>query len=354
MTWNGKSLPAQLVPAAEINNWKARTGLSGILADDGPAANWRRATIELNWRVYLLWLGWLHACGRFDPLDSPAHRFSSSRVVSFIEEMRRRGNSAATILMRVLALERVLAVLGPDTNRQFLRTIIRNLPEGKDATAKRARLQETAVLVDVGIQLMQGVDVAARLTRQIATAYRDGLMIALLALRPFRRHNFSAMELSKNLIRRGEAWWLCYDEDETKNGAVIEVPFPAELVSWLERYLLTYRPLLAGDRYAGDRLWLSYWYTPMDDTSVYGQIVDRTEKAFGAAVNPHLFRDCLATSLAIDNPELIGIAHLMLGNDIATCQREYNLAQTRSAGRRLAGAVDAKRDRLRRKRRALG
>jgi integrase len=351
LAWDDNSLPASLVSATEVNDWKARTGPSGILGDDGPAANWRRATIELNWRVYLLWLGWLLACDLFKAQDQTALRFSPDHVIAFIEDMRRRGNGAATILLRVLALERVMAVLAPDSDRRFLRTIIRNLPEARTAAAKRARLQETAVLVDLGIGLMRSVDGGTRLTRQIITAYRDGLMIALLALRPFRRGNFSAMELNKNLIKRGDAWWLCYDEDETKNGAVIEVPFPLELVPWLEKYLAIYRPLLAANRYVGNRLWLSYWYTAMDDTSVYGQIVARTEKAFGSAVNPHLFRHCLATSLAIDNPEIAGIAHLMLGNDIATCQREYNLAQTHSAGRRLAGAVDAMRDRFRRQRR---
>jgi integrase len=350
MAWDGRSLPKFLVPPSEFNDWEARTGPSGILSGEGPAEEWRDATISCNWRAYLLWLGWLYASGLFDQHARLESRFSGDRVVAFINEMRRRSNSAATILLRVLALERVLAVLAPDVDRRFLRTIIRNLPEGRNAAAKRARLQETAVLVDLGIKLMRSIDERnLRLTRQVATIFRDGLMIALIALRPFRRGNFSAMELRKNLILRGTEWWLYYDEDDTKNGGVIEVPFPLELVPWLEKYLSTYRPLLAANRYDGDRVWLSYWWTAMDDTSVYGQIVTRTEAAFGVGVNPHLFRHCLATSLAIDNPEIVSISHVMLGNDVATCEREYNLARTHQAGRRLAGAMDSMRDRLRRR-----
>jgi integrase len=257
--------------------------------------------------------------------------------------------SAATIMLRVLALERVLAVLAPASNRQFLRTIVKNLPEGRDASAKRARLQETAVLMDLGIRLMRSIDESSLPpTRQRTTIFRDGLMIALLAVRPFRRGNFSAMELRKNLVRRGTEWWLYYGEAETKDCSVIDVPFPLELVPWLEKYLATYRPLLAAGRYNGDRVWLSYQWTALDDTSVYGQIVARTEAAFGVGVSLHLFRHSLATSLALDNPEIVGIAHLMLGNNIATCQREYNLAPTHQAGRRLARAMDDMRDKLRR------
>ena len=150
-------------------------------------------------------------------------------------------------------------------------------------------------------------------------------------------------------MKRGEEWWLLLFEDETKNGAFIEVPVPTDLVPWLEKYLTIYRPLLAGAKYKGNALWLSYWYTAEDDTSVYGQIVKRTEDAFTRAVNPHLFRHCLATSLAINDPEIIGIAHLMLGNGIETCQRDYNLAKTHLAGVRLSGTIGSMRDRLRRK-----
>jgi integrase/recombinase XerD len=347
MTWNGTSLTDAQVALRERNNWEARTGPSGILADTGPAADWRAATISFNWRAYRLWLGWLWSRNAFDPQDSAGSRFSSELVIGFVHEMRHRKNSAATILMRVLALDRVLAVLAPELDRTFMHTIIRNLPEGRDASAKRARLQETAVLVDLGITLMKNVEnTLGLITRQKATMFRDGLEISTLALRPFRRGNFTAMKLGKNLLRRGDEWWLHYDEDETKNGQVLDVPFPPDLVAWLEKYLTIYRPLLAGGKYTGDAVWLSYWFTAQDETSVYGQIVKRTEDAFGQAVHPHLFRHCLATSLALTDPKIVGIAHVMLGNSIGACQRDYNLARTHMAGQRLSDVISATRDRL--------
>jgi len=48
---------------------------------------------------------------------------------------------------------------------------------------------------------------------------------------------------------------------------------------------------------------------------------------------PHLFRDCLATSLAINDPGIVNIAHVLFVNSPATTERFYDLAQTLEAGR---------------------
>ncbi|MBX9685034.1 MAG: hypothetical protein K2X41_14735 [Hyphomicrobium sp.] len=350
MVWDGKSLPKELLPIREIARWKSLTGPTAILADDGPAADWRKKTIELTWGNYTSWLGWLHASGCYDPPERPEVRITADRVVSFIRAMRERKNAAATIYLRVLALERVMAVLAPDADRTFLRVILRNLPQPGNAAAKRARLQETAVLVDLGIRLMESVEAQkANLTRGLATLYRDGLQIALLALRPLRCTNFAVMELGKNLVLRGDFWWLYFDADETKNAGVIDVPVPAALVRWLENYLTLYRGLLTGTRYSGTRVWVSYRFTAQEPNSIYDRITMRTEDAFGRAINPHLFRDALATSLAINDPEIVGISHVMLGNGVETCQRYYNLARTHQAGHRLNGAIASMRDRLHQK-----
>jgi hypothetical protein len=211
-------------------------------------------------------------------------------------------------------------------------------------------LQETAVLVDLGIRIMQSVEMQnTNLTRRLATLYRDGLQIALLALRPLRCTNFAEMELDRNLVRRNADWWLYFDAEETKNGAVIDVPVPTALVTWLEKYLTLYRALLIGNRYSGRRVWVSYQFTPQVPDCVHDRITKRTEDVFGRAINPHLFRDALATSLAINEPEMVGISHVMLGNSVETCQRYYNLARSHQTGDRLNGAIASMRDRLHQK-----
>jgi len=62
------------------------------------------------------------------------------------------------------------------------------------------------------------------------------------------------------------------------------------------------------------------------------QVRQRTRAAFGRAVNPHLFRDCAATSLALEDPAHVRIAAQVLGHgSFRTTERHYNLAQGQRA-----------------------
>jgi integrase/recombinase XerD len=77
-----------------------------------------------------------------------------------------------------------------------------------------------------------------------------------------------------------------------------------------------------------DALWLSMYGPPMTDSGIYDRIVARTREGLGQPINPHLFRDCAATSVAIDDPAHVGIASRLLGHRSAsTTERYYN--QTR-------------------------
>jgi integrase/recombinase XerD len=72
-----------------------------------------------------------------------------------------------------------------------------------------------------------------------------------------------------------------------------------------------------------------------DVSNVYETIVGRTGTAFGQPVNPHLFRDCAATSIAIEDPEHVRIASQILGHrSTATTERYYNQARIVDAARR--------------------
>ena len=72
----------------------------------------------------------------------------------------------------------------------------------------------------------------------------------------------------------------------------------------------------------------------MDSSATRFQIKDRTRRAFGHKVWPHLFRDCAVTSIAIEAPEYLRSATDLMGHGVeATTLRYYNLARTLEAGR---------------------
>ena len=67
----------------------------------------------------------------------------------------------------------------------------------------------------------------------------------------------------------------------------------------------------------------------------------------GQPINPHLFRDCAVTSVAIDDPVNIGIASRLLGHRSAsTTERYYNQARSVEASRRMQKSLLARRNNL--------
>ena len=218
--------------------------------------------------------------------------------------------------------------------------------EPHDPGSKRARLRFSRELFDLGTRLMAVAESSPSTARQRAVDYRDGLMIALLAARPLRRRNFVRLELGRHLVHDQGSWRLQVPGEETKTGRPIALPFPTALAPALERYLAVHRPVLAALRGrwhqpAGTALWLSAHGSPITEMTFYDRIRQLTAAAFGAAVNPHLFRDAAATSLAIQDPAQVRIAAQILGHaSFATTERYYNLARSLDAGQAWLATLD--------------
>ena len=121
--------------------------------------------------------------------------------------------------------------------------------------------------------------------------------------------------------------------DEIKNRKSIEVPLPEALTEYVDRYLTEHRPCLLGGR-RSDHLWISRFGNSLTDKSIRHQIKNRTEDAFGEAISPHLFRDCAATSIAIQDPEHVRMAATLLGHhSLTTTQKYYDQSRMLAAGR---------------------
>jgi integrase len=328
-----KSLALGHWPELDQQLWQEAVREGDLLTDRGPAVGWALQTRRTVLKGYGDWLFWLKSQGLLDPAQSPDARCSPSRLLAYLEAMR--GLSPATIANRVIALERALCALLPRSDRSHLRTLINNLPKQGMTSRKRARLQDPADLVELGMTLMQDAERGLhKNVRKNACAYRDGLQIALLAMRPLRRRNFAELTLHRHLVREGAGWRIRFASAETKTGEPIDAPFPTELVPHLERYLARYRPVLMGGRYYGDRLWIGYRFAPQAPHTIGVTIAERTKQAFGKRVNPHLFRDCAATSIAVHDPDHVRITAALLGHrSFVTTERHYNLATCLKAAR---------------------
>lgn len=337
-------IPIEDWPEYDRIQWRKAIGDNELFGDLNVAATWRPRTQATVAEAYGYALAWLSKQMPIDNLEAPTLRWRPPLLRSYIEDLRGRVRPA-TVVNRVLNLERALAVVDPTGDRAHVKRTVRRLGTPPADPRKRGRLQNTADLVDLGFTLMRcAEDGFHSNTRKNAAVYRDGLQIALLAHCPLRRKNFTELEIGTQLRRSETGWWIILRGEETKTNQPVDIPFPEALVPALERYLKVFRPRLAADKYCGHRLWVTYLGTAQAPHSLQLSIARRTQDAFGQPVNPHLFRDCVATSIAIHDPENVRMAATILGHrSLATTERHYILATTLEAGRALANVLIARR-----------
>ncbi len=158
-------------------------------------------------------------------------------------------------------------------------------------------------------------------------------MIALLAARPLRVSNLVSIRLGQQLIRQGDGWALVFEPHEMKTRRPFEIPFPREVETALDTYLQTWRPVLLRDHEI-DHLWITQYGHPMSSDAAYVRVTKATLRALGKSLNPHLFRDCAATSVALEDPEHVRIIASILGHSsLSTAEKYYNQARSTEAGR---------------------
>jgi integrase/recombinase XerD len=326
-----RCLPVAAWPAGDRAGWLAATAKSDLLLDDGPIAHLRRSSQEKLAESYGRWLNQLAAGNDLDPAQTPGARATPDRIAGYLAALQ-ADNAPRTVLGRLTDLLKVLRLLDPDADTTGLRHLVTRLrAQVSDVRDKRARLRGADELLALGHDLMRQAEADDGASeRERARRYRDGLMIALLAARPLRLQNFVDLTLGRHLVRRGPGWWLEIPGPETKTGEPIDLPFPDELAPALETYLATWRRRLAAPAHVArsTALWLTQRGTPISAMHAYLRISELTRQAFGRPVNPHLFRDAAATTIAITKPEQVRIMSRLLGHrSLTTAERYYNLAR---------------------------
>lgn len=347
-------------PPLHQQAWQAAFEKAGLFDEDGLAAQWRPASIEKTRKGYGAWLHWI--AGRQDPISPkietsrPGDLATRGAIEAYVEDLSTRCSSM-TVYNRIQELYDAIRVMAPHQDWSWLKAAMDNLRgEARPSRNKLARLQMTDRLEELGLQLMDEAEASPKrnyrsgdgMTElQRAIAYRDGLVISLLARRPFRIKNFCALTIGENLIVDGATANLVFTAAEMKGKRPIEAAIPSHLLPRLNRYLKIYRPILltGSDRAKGvatHALWMSRDGTELAEISLHNAIRRRTEAAFGAPMPPHWFRDAAVTTLVRDEPESARITGAILGHatpDIAT--KHYNQALMVDAGRRHQAVMKA-------------
>jgi len=319
-------------PQWDRRQWQTALQAGDLLEEGGSRAKHSKYSNRAMERGYGRWLAWLDGRGLLDDDALPGDRIMPDQVRAYAKHLEAE-NASATAIARLIELKVMASIMAPDRDWSWIYRVASAIrARHKPARPKRHRLVPIARLFGLGLDLMAGADDETTALRRFK-AYRDGLMIAALAARPLRLRNLTGLVLDHTLVRRGDSWWIQVPAAETKTKVAIEVPWPELLTPHLGTYLADHRAAIAALRGLNSHaLWLSMHGLPMNDNAIYIRIVSRTREGLGRAINPHLFRDCAATSIAIDDPTHVRIAARLLGHRTgSTTERYYNQARSPKA-----------------------
>lgn len=339
-------LPVSLWPAIDRERWEQALNDDDLLGDGGLASRWRPDTIRKVTKSYGRYLHFLGSTGSLKDASKPSERVSRDLVTRYIETLRAEV-APKTLAGRIVDLGEAIRVMCPESKVTWLRQLGRRLSrQVTPVRDKHPRIVPIDQLFNLGIDLMEQSkrDRGPRPT-SAAAMFRDGLMIALMAARPFRLRAFWRLRIGRHLRPSGDRYLIEVWSEDSKTGRGDIYPLPRALTTWIDEYLDRVRPALLSGR-ESDKLWISWQGDDLSECGIQENIKERTEAAFGHAINPHLFRDCAATSIAIQDPEHVQIIKSILGHSsLETGERYYNQARSLSAQRDHSRAVLSRRKR---------
>lgn len=340
-----RSLPLVKWPEQDRVAWATATATGDYFDEAGVLTGRRSSTLESYRWAYGRWLGFIARTAADLLLAKPAGRVTREALSAFVELLRKQVASA-TVAQTILGLEQVIRALAPERDWRWLRRVVSRLMKAVvPVRSKQARILPVNELLQAGHDLMAAAEQGiGRSPQQRAAGYRDGLILAFLALRPFRLQNFAGIRIGQHLLQCAGSWQLVFAGEETKNHSPIETPFPTQLEGALDTYLQRWRPILLRERQS-DFLWLHRGGTQILPKTMTALVARVTQQRLGVRLTPHLFRDCLATDVAIREPGEIRIASALLGHRLLrTTERHYNHARQLEASQSLQqGVLDLRR-----------
>src|SRR5262249_49045214 len=176
-----------------------------------------------------------------------------------------------------------------------------------------------------------------------ARQFRDGLMVALLAVCPIRLKNLAGLEIGRTFKQIRSSWWIVLPASETKERRADERPAPDFLTQWVDRYLKDHRPILAHTNDALASLWLAANDgQPLGYDSVASIISRTTLATLGVDVSPHLFRTSAGSTAAMHAGQTPHLASALLHHtDPAVTEEHYNRASITTAATAYANGIGA-------------
>ncbi|MCX8504479.1 MAG: site-specific integrase [Beijerinckiaceae bacterium] len=331
-------------PAEDGRRWELALKPGDYFDDTkGARVNHSTKSNEKAEKGYGRFLTFLHHHDRDALTLPPEFRITKERVKAYVSHLQEIGNSTQTLLGRLQELLEVAKVMDPEKDWSFINDRSSRVRAQHRPVRDKKDIKLTDELLSLGLKLMAKAIEFEGL--EAAILFRDGLIIAFLALVPVRRRNLADLILTENLVAIDGGWLVLFDETETKTHEPHEAMLPDILHIPLQTYLTVHRPyLLAREgRWTSDprnAVWISKDSSAMTQMAIYDRVRARTKDEFGKPISIHAFRYAAATTLAIADPVHVRIAAPLLGHrTFSTTETYYQQAQTLEAHREYVATI---------------
>jgi integrase/recombinase XerD len=318
-----KALPLADWSKADRETWNAAQAKAGLLDEGGVASHLSPRTREDLTSRWAYLLSFLADRGKLNHQGPAATSVTEENIMLYVRFLEPRVSSV-TLAKSLQKIARVAACLAPERDWRWLRRIVRRLGLRAKPRDRRNEVVEIKELFRLGVQLMNWAEkTESATTFGSALAYRDGLIIALLAADPLRLANIASLEIGRTLIKDGTTWSFEIPAEQTKERRLHLAVLPDWSRSCIDRYIQHYRRSFRNAQ-STSRLWLSRNGRPLSEHALYCMVCRRTRAAFGKRITPHLIRSCLATSTAIHHGAQMGLAMTVLNHQsFVVTQRHY-------------------------------
>lgn len=325
--------PVHKWPTIDQSLWLAAIRRGDVLDEAGALAHLRPQSLHKLRRGYGRFLTFVAQHGYLDEETQPASRVTVEVMRHYLSELSEQV-SPYTRLARIAELLAVMEAFHPERDWSWLRAALDRLhaarPVGRN---KRPLIRDSGEIFWTAHRALQAIIAEGLPDKCRAWRFQDALLLAFLAARPLRRSNLAALSMGSSLIPAGETWTVSFEGQEMKNGLPFSAPLPGSLAAMITVHLERFRPILLGRR-RHERLFVDYHGNPMTGMGLYHRVRKAAQLLLGTAMNPHLFRDCAATSIALQDPEhVLNIRDLLGHTTPRTAERYYNQAQSIEASR---------------------
>jgi integrase/recombinase XerD len=335
-------LPYAEWPRADKALWKkAFRPAADPFDGGGPGAHLSERTIEQLQYAYGKFLYFISAEHHDLLKRSPARRLNP-RIIGEFVNFQPKTCGAVTLSIYLGHLWLVLRHLCPTDDWRWLAAISGRIKSQAKPIPEKHHLVTSETLYKLGTRLMDDALACGKppTSWRVQSAFRDGLIIALLALIPLRRRTLSALRIGKHVIKFGDQWSLDIPGGDVKSKRPLDYPISPELSERINVYVNQIRSQIAGAS-THDYLWAGCRGGPMRARGIYGAVRRRTRKGLGFPINLHRFRRAAATLWAVQDPTNVRGSRDLLGHASFATTGCYIMAQSRVAGRVLAQAIDS-------------